>query len=102
MFFLFSLIKEGLPRISPMVSIAPLAIYHPMRGKRGGGGMVKRQGRNFPLLLCRLLYLRIKKKTKGIQIIAPTVFQLLGTRVIEIIFHHVSYSKGITQNSRGK
>lgn len=41
MFFLFSLIKEGLPRISPMVSIAPLAIYHPMRGKRGGGGMVK-------------------------------------------------------------
>ena len=60
--FLFSLIKEGLPRISPMVSIAPLAIYHPMRGKRGGGGMVKRQGRNFPLLLSRLLYLRIKNK----------------------------------------
>lgn len=48
MFFLFSLIKEGLPRISPMVSIAPLEIYHPMRGKRGGGdGKAARQ--IFPL-----------------------------------------------------
>lgn len=49
MFFLFSLIKEGLPRISPMVSIAPLAIYHPMRGKRGGGGDGKAARQKFPL-----------------------------------------------------
>ena len=62
MFFLFSLIKEGLPRISPMVSIAPLAIYHPMRGKRGGGGDGKAARQKFPLATLPLVIFEDKKQ----------------------------------------